>query len=439
MPDCSFPAQLSDPNTTPDWPQVTPLIDRLVGIAKGYGGEFLIATVGSEDPKRGTKLPALNFHVPNDDHARNTLLNAIDRATQQSGNNCYVGIALFQPGLTGAQKGKEADVVGALAAVTDWDGKNDPATRDDRLPLCSMAEVETSPGNFQCWYFFDRPYSVAEAKPVLTALSRCTESDSTHSCDHVFRVPGTLNWPSQRKIAKGRSPVPWRAQLTFMSDASSYPNVTLDGLHAAIAKKYPDAFGESDVPSGESHTGQVLKAKRVKPQICSISASDSGEFDWNKPLKSDYRPLSDEAIYRKLNTTGDDRSEIAYGLIRKCASRGYTPQQVLDQLMRHVSLPVMRHYADHMGGMEKSLRADIIRAFSKPAEPRPQSVSEVFKAYTPEQTDGRSASQPPARQEIKLIGDYLPTAVNEAEKALIEQGVDLFSAAVPSSDPRLRV
>ena len=362
MPDGSLALPLGvaehcNPDTTPDWPQIVPLIERLVKIAAGHRGEFLVSTVGSENPKTGEKLAPLNLHVPNDDQAREELLNAISRATQQSANNCYVGIALFRAGLTGLQKGREADVVGLLAAVTDWDDKNDPATRSDSLPLYPMAEVETSPGNFQCWYFFDRPYSVAEAKPVLKALARCTGSDSTYSCDHVFRMPGTLNWPSLRKIAKGRSPVPWPAQLAFMSDECWYPNLSLDGLCAAIAEKYPDAFGGSDT----SRT------------------TDWAEFDWNKPLKSDYRPLSDEAIYRKLNTTGDDRSEIAYGLIRKFASRGYTPQQALDQLTRHISLPVMKHYADHPAGFEKSLRADIIRAFSKPDQPAPQSASKVFQ------------------------------------------------------------
>jgi hypothetical protein len=136
--------------------------------------------------------------------------------------------------------------------------------------------------------------------------------------------------------------------------------------------------------------------------------------------------LSDEAVYRKLNTTGDDRSEIAYGLIRKCTSRGYTPQQVLDQLMRHVSLPIMRHYADHPCGLDKSLRADIIRAFSKPSKPGAQSASGVFKACSSEQTGELSPSDQPARRQIKLMGDYLATAVDEAEKALIEQGVDIF-------------
>ena len=75
-----------DLDPTPDWPQVVPLIERLVKIATGHGGEFLVSTVGSENPKTGEKLAPLNLHVPNDNRAREELVDAINRATQQSAN-----------------------------------------------------------------------------------------------------------------------------------------------------------------------------------------------------------------------------------------------------------------------------------------------------------------------------------------------------------------
>jgi hypothetical protein len=91
MPDGSMASRLgvaagADPGTTPDWPQVTPLIERLVRIATGHGGEFLVSTVGSETPNSGGKLAPLNLHVPNDNRAREELVDAINRATQQSAN-----------------------------------------------------------------------------------------------------------------------------------------------------------------------------------------------------------------------------------------------------------------------------------------------------------------------------------------------------------------
>ena len=163
----------------PDWSHVTPLIDRLRYAASGHPGEFLVSTVGSEDPETGAARRTYHFHPANDEQARKRLLHAINGIAvggdnKLAGFNCYVGMALMKPGLAPNQKGTEEDVAGVIAAPLDFDGKHDPATRRDRLPLPPHAEVETSPGQFQTWYFFDRPYSVAEAKPVLTALARAT-------------------------------------------------------------------------------------------------------------------------------------------------------------------------------------------------------------------------------------------------------------------------
>jgi hypothetical protein len=394
-----------NPDPTPDWSQVTPLVDRLVATAAGHGGTFLVATVGSEDPETGTPLSAASLHVENDEHSRNRLLNAIKEvaiggANRRSGYNCYIGIQLMKPGLTIEQKGTEDDVIGVLATVVDFDDKHAPATRYERLPLLPHAEVETSPGQFQCWYFFDRPYSVTEAKPVLTALARCIGSDHTQSCDHVFRMPGTLNWPTRKKIAKGRSAVPWRARWDMEPGCLGYDNaVTIEGMRAAIQAKYPNAF---DPAAGD--------ARRT-------------DFDWDTPLKpGDARELRDGTIIAKLAVPADgDRSAIAYGVIRQLAERRYTPAQVRDKLAElYDSGEALGHYADHPKGFDAALDEDIKRAFTKPFEPEPAQAG-VFYAYI-------DPTKPPAppRREIKIAGGQLPAILDGAEQALIEQGVDLF-------------
>jgi hypothetical protein len=396
MPDGLFNSAIPvGPDPTPDCAHVSPLIERLVKIATGHGGEFLISGLG-ENPETGEKLPPIHLHPTNDHAAAENILHAIETVVAKGdGYNCYIGISLMKPGLTQFQKGGESDVLGVLAAVTDWDGKNDPKTRHDRLPRYPQAEIETSPCNFQCWYFFDRPYPVAEAKPVLTALARRTQSDNTQSCDHIFRMPGTLNRPSRKKIRAGRSPVPWRARLTISPEDWDV-GLTLDQLRAAIQEKCPDAL---DVPA----------------------LGDRGDFDWDTPLKPDYRPLSDATIYSKLNCSDEDRSAIAYGLIRQLAGRGYTPEQALNALMRHPALPVLEHYGDcGSEEQETKLRADIFRAFTKPMEPPSQPAEEVFRAFL------AGERERPPRREIKLSSNYLAYAVDEAETALIEQEVDLF-------------
>ena len=348
--------------------------------------------------------------MPNDAEAYNGIFRATETLAKVPGANCYIGISLMTAGLNISQKGKEADVLGVLAAVTDWDRKNDPATRDDRLPWAPMAEVETSPGNFQCWYFFDRPYSVAEAKPVLTALAGCTKSDSTHSCDHVFRVPGTLNWPSQRKIAQGRSPVPWRARLAFMSDECWHPNLTLDELRAAIIQKYPNAFDTAKI----SDTG---------------GGASKMDFDWDKPLRDGgIRPLKDRTILKKLARPDTDRSAAAYGVIRELAGRGYTPNEVRDklaELQQTGDAFSLGHYADNAKGFDTAVQADILRAFTKDFKPT-GAPCEVFRAYVPPADDQRLPQAQIPRREIKIIGGALPATLDAAEHALIEQGVDLF-------------
>ena len=75
-------------DSTPDWSHAEPLIERLVEIAAGHDGEFVISAVGNEDPQTGAKLPQKHLHVPNGDCACTKLLDAIGRiASERRGNN----------------------------------------------------------------------------------------------------------------------------------------------------------------------------------------------------------------------------------------------------------------------------------------------------------------------------------------------------------------
>ena len=118
------------PNLAPDWEQIEALVGRLVTVAAGHGGEFLVSGLG-ENPRTGKKLPPIHLHPSNDHTARENILRDIETVvTKDRRYNCT---ALMQPELKQFQKG-ESDVLGVLAAVTDWDGENDPDTRCDRLP-----------------------------------------------------------------------------------------------------------------------------------------------------------------------------------------------------------------------------------------------------------------------------------------------------------------
>jgi hypothetical protein len=120
--------------------------------------------------------------------------------------NLYAPWSVFRRDLSPGRKGAESDVVAVLAAVPDLD--NDKYTLG-KLPIEAPYIVETSPGNFQPIYIFDKPLAPADAKPVLAALSDFIGGDSgTKDCSHVWRIPGTKNIPTKSKLARGRSPVP---------------------------------------------------------------------------------------------------------------------------------------------------------------------------------------------------------------------------------------
>jgi hypothetical protein len=54
----------------------------------------------------------------------------------------------------------------------------------------------------------DRPLPPAEAKAFGRGLKRATGAECVDDASHVWRVPGTLNWPNAAKIKRGRSHVP---------------------------------------------------------------------------------------------------------------------------------------------------------------------------------------------------------------------------------------
>ena len=112
-----------------------------------------------------------------------------------------------------------------LGLVADMD--SDTGKIGD-FPFEPSFEIETSPGNFQPAIIFDRPATPDEAEPLAKALQRATGADfGTGDIAHVWRVPGTLNWPTAKKIARGRSPHsvpvclsrPWRTVKVPINDA----------------------------------------------------------------------------------------------------------------------------------------------------------------------------------------------------------------------------
>lgn len=201
-----------------DLDQLVPFLTRLAAVATGHAG-CLVACGYGEAPGTFERLPNQTHVVQNGPDAVCELVGAIERINAVPGLNAYVSIGLFKDrSLWGnpAGRGTEADLVGTLAFVADLDVArgHDTLAALGRLPVAPHCVVETSLGSFQAWVLFDRPYPARDAKPLCTALTRALGGDATFSGEHVFRPPGTWNWPTRKKVVDyGRSPEPQLARL----------------------------------------------------------------------------------------------------------------------------------------------------------------------------------------------------------------------------------
>ncbi|GIQ76204.1 DNA-primase RepB domain-containing protein [Bradyrhizobium sp. RD5-C2] len=127
------------------------------------------------------------------------------------GANVYCGLHLMRPDLPRGKKGSEDDVVGVLGLVADMDADTG---KIGEMPIEPSFVIETSPGNTQQVIMFDRPMHPKDAKPLARALQRATGADfGTADISHIWRIPGTLNWPTQAKIKRGRSAQPFLVSL----------------------------------------------------------------------------------------------------------------------------------------------------------------------------------------------------------------------------------
>ena len=181
--------------------------------------------------------------------------------------------------LSNGKKAKEDQIVGVLGLVADFDDI-DAANYAARLPVEPSLVLETSPGRFQAFVFFDHPISVSQAKPLAQRLKAATRCDhGTVDCSHVWRIPGTQNWPNKKKADAGRSLDPWTVRVAVpfeglvispahldaampAAQVVELPRISLtqhrpaaDDIEARMARSYPPGDRSGTRLRRDLHTG----------------------------------------------------------------------------------------------------------------------------------------------------------------------------------------
>ena len=227
------PIDTANATPAPDHAAIRSHIEMMHTLAKNAGVEGVL-TLTRMDEKENTLTE--KFAIGDvDNHA-----NAAIGWSANAGINLYSPWAIFRKDMPRWSKGAEKHVVAALAFVGDLDADTGKAaTGLGGLPLASPYIMETSEGNFQPVFPLARALSQAEAKPIAVALGDAIGADSrTKDTSSLFRIAGTLNWPSAKKLERGRSPVP---QLVKTRQAWTGELVEPEAIQAAAKDAKPTA------------------------------------------------------------------------------------------------------------------------------------------------------------------------------------------------------
>lgn len=236
-------------------------------LANGLSGKFVVSTFFANPAGEDKAGGVISHHSVGDVDGT---VDAVMAHAETPNANTYICPNLMRPTLERGKKGGESDVVAVLALVADMD---DDTGRSGTMPVDPNYVVESSPGNFQCFLLLDTPLSAADAKPLARSLKVAANADHcTVDMAHVWRVPGTLNWPNAKKLARGRHSDPAPVNIAELWDGEV---TNVENLRIAL-----QAWSATETSSSSVTIGELPKACDVQVGETSaemLAADDVGD------------------------------------------------------------------------------------------------------------------------------------------------------------------
>ncbi|MET0106308.1 MAG: hypothetical protein ABW072_14380 [Sedimenticola sp.] len=172
------------------------------------------------------------------------------KALNSQGGNAYYELNI--PKQASHTRSKERDIEKVIGIVVDIDPPKELPYRDGRKKIKedTLQRVMAHPINpsiivdsgngIQCIYLLSIPSDNLElAKEISQRLATLYGGDSTVSVEHLFRLPGTLNYPSQAKLKRGYPNEPTYAMVLEITEA----RYTLEELAKDLPPLPPSPFG----------------------------------------------------------------------------------------------------------------------------------------------------------------------------------------------------
>lgn len=259
--------QIVDTKAVFDEASIREHVIMLHQLASGLSGKFVVSTFFANPTGEDKAGGVISHHSVGDVDGT---VDAVMAHAETPNANVYICPNLMRTTLERGKKGGESDVVAVLTLVADLD---EDTGRSGAMPIEPDYVVESSPGNYQCFLLLGEPLSVAGAKPLARSLKVAANADHcTVDLAHVWRVPGTLNWPNAKKLARGRPSGPAPVTIAELWDGEVTP---VASIRASL-----EPWSATETSSSSVTIGELPKASDVEVGDTSaemLAANDVGD------------------------------------------------------------------------------------------------------------------------------------------------------------------
>jgi hypothetical protein len=335
-----------------------------------------------------------------------------------AGHNAYIEARTVREDLRGNRRGEIGDTAWVFGLVVDADADKGKA---GNVTVRPSIVIETSPGNFHYWYLLTRAIPWAQAQVIGDAIRANSGADAdTGVVTQPYRIPGTPNFPSAAKQARGRIAVE-ATRIVEWSGRLWDPDELLKAFSTtsmAAAAPTTGAPAASSTPADAEATLPEELAKSIREGGVS-KTSNSGRSGL-------FQSVVDQLKRRHWSI--DD----IVALLEKY------PNGIAAKYAKRLRKEVTRSYGKAVGGAPvvasggtpgtvgtgSSGGATAAAASSQTAGPGPGAGPSASPSAAPS-----AARAPHILPTIRLIDRQLPRTVEATEQAMLAANLDIFSRA----------
>jgi hypothetical protein len=175
-------------------------------------------------------------------------------AFSNAGHNVYIEGRTVRSGL-GMGRGAVEDTVAVFALVADDDG--DKGMAANALPITPTLQVESSPGNTHPWFVLTKAVTSDGGVKLGKALKAKLGGDpNTGTITQPYRVSGTVNYPTKKKLGRGRVAVPTK----LLSTTQAY---SIEEFNEAFPPPPPDCQSDKSDNNQEEPVDRFMAVEAL--------------------------------------------------------------------------------------------------------------------------------------------------------------------------------